>query len=52
MFITYIYDGEIRDAVLDRMSDIQHDAPKRVQRKKRLNVTTGKVFHPQTIIIT
>ena len=41
-----IDDGEVRDAVsvavLDRLSDIQHGAPKRVQRKKRLNVTPGK----------
>ena len=41
-----IDDGEVRDAVsvavLDRLSEIQHGAPKRVQRKKRLNITPGK----------
>ena len=41
-----IDDGEVRDAVsvalLDRLSDIQHGAPKHVQRTKRLNVTPGK----------
>ena len=41
-----IDDGEVRDAVsvavLDRLSDIEHGAPKRVQRNKRLNVTPGK----------
>ena len=41
-----IDDSKVRDAVsvafLDHLSDIQHGAPKRVQRKKRLNVTQGK----------
>ena len=38
--------AKLRDAVsvavLDRLGDIQHGAPKRVQRKKRLNITPEK----------
>ena len=42
-----IDDGEVRDAVsvvavLDRLNDIQHGAPKCVKQKKRLNITPGK----------
>ena len=40
--LTYYAMGAVSVAVLNGLSDIQHGAPKRVQRKKRLNITPGK----------